>query len=184
MSGQEQVKGAGDKGFEVLAVDDGGEKAVLEQEFRALESFGEFLANGLLDDARTSKSNERAGLANIEVAEDGETGGNATSGGIGEHGNVGQFFVVEAREGRGNFGELHEADGAFHHARAARAGNGDEGLAGFDGEFDAASNFFTDDCAHGAAHEAKLHGTKDHGAAAALALFWCYRVIHAQSFLC
>src|SRR5260370_41593274 len=122
MSGQEQVKGAGDKGFEVLAVDDGVEKAVLEQEFRALESFGEFLANGLLDDARSSESNERAGLANIEVAEHGETGGNATSGGLGEHGNVGQVFVVEAREGRGKFGERHGGGGAVHQRRRARAG--------------------------------------------------------------
>src|SRR5258708_39216163 len=143
MSGQKEIEGAGDKGFEILAVDDGVEEAVLKQEFGALKAFGEFLANGLLDDARAGETDERAGLANIEVAEHGETGGNATSGGIGEHGNVGQFFVVEAREGRGNFGELHEADGAFHHARAARAGNGDEGLAGVDGESDTPSNFFT-----------------------------------------
>src|SRR5229473_3509607 len=126
ISCQKKIEGAGDKGFEVFAVDDGVEEAVFEQEFGALKAFGEFLANGLLDDAR-------AGLANVEVAEHGEAGGNATSGGIGEHGNVGQFFVVEAREGRGNFGKLHEADGAFHHARAAGTGDGDEGLASFDG---------------------------------------------------
>src|SRR5258708_4435551 len=148
MSGQKEIEGACDEGFEILAVDDGVEEAVLKQEFGALKAFGEFLANGLLDDARTGESNERAGLANVEVAEHGEAGGNATSGGIGEHGNVGKLFVVEAREGRGDFGELHQADGAFHHARAARAGNGDEGLAGFYGSFDAARYLFTDDCAH------------------------------------
>src|SRR5260370_29456476 len=125
------MEGGGDKGFEILAVDDGVEEAVLKQEFGALKAFGEFLANGLLDDARAGETDERAGLANVEVAEHGEAGGNATSGGIGEHGNVGQFFVVEAREGRGNFGELHEADGAFHPARAARSGDGDELLSRF-----------------------------------------------------
>src|SRR6266481_8372344 len=133
MSCQKKIEGAGDKGLELLAVDDGVEESVFEQEFGALETFGEFLANGLLDDARSSESNKRAGFANVEVAKHGEAGGHATSGGIGEDGDVRQFFVVEPREGRGNFGKLHEADGAFHHARTARAGNGDEGLAGFDG---------------------------------------------------
>src|SRR5216684_667198 len=133
MSCQKKIEGAGDERFEVLAVDDGVEESVLEQEFGALKAFGEFLANGLLDDARSSESNKRAGFADIEVAKHGEAGGHATSGGIGEHGNVRQFFVVEPREGRGNFGKLHEADGAFHHARTAGTGDGDEGLASFDG---------------------------------------------------
>src|SRR5258708_23532858 len=142
MSGQKQVEGAGDKGLEVLAMDDGVEESVLEQKFGALKSLGKFLADGLLDDARTGESNERAGLADIEVAEHGKTGGDAAGGGIGEHGNVRQLFVVEPRERGGNFGELHEADGAFHHARATGAGNGDEWLAWFDWEVCAPGDFF------------------------------------------
>src|SRR5882757_11428852 len=135
ISAQEQVEGAGDERLELLAVDDGVEESVFEQEFGALKSFGKFLANGLLDDARAGESNERAGFANVEVAKHGEAGRDTAGGGVGEHGNVGKFFVVQACEGGGDFGKLHEADGAFHHARAARAGNGDEGLASFDGEF-------------------------------------------------
>src|SRR6266478_8812647 len=136
MSCQKKIEGAGDKGLELLAVDDGVEESVFEQEFGALKSFGKFLANGLLDDARSSESNERAGFADIEVAQHSEAGSNAASGGIGEHGDVGQLLVVEAREGGGDFRELHEADGALHPARAAGAGDGDEGLAGFHGKFD------------------------------------------------
>src|SRR5258708_37023281 len=88
-SGQKEIEGAGDEGFEVLAVDDGVEEAVFEQEFGALKSFGEFLANGLLDDARAGESNERAGLTNVEVPEHCEAGRDTAGGGIGEHGNVG-----------------------------------------------------------------------------------------------
>src|SRR5712664_3072247 len=116
MSAQKKIEGAGDERFKFLAVDDSVEETVFEQEFGALKAFGEFLANGLLDDARAGESNERAGLANVEVSEHREAGGNAAGGGIGEHGNVGQFFLIQARKGRGNFGKLHKADGAFHHA--------------------------------------------------------------------
>src|SRR5229473_1599811 len=145
-------------------MDDGVEETVFEEEFGALETFGEFLADGLLDDARAGETDERAGFADVEVAEHGEAGGDTAGGGIGKHGDVGELFVVEAGEGGGNFGELHEADGAFHHARAAGAGDSDEGLAGFDGQLDAARDFFADYGAHGAADESKFHGAHDHGA--------------------
>src|SRR5258708_22112903 len=103
MSGQKQVEGAGDKGLEVLAMDDGVEESVLEQKFGALKSLGKFLADGLLDDARTGESNERAGFADVEVAEHGETRSNATCGRICQHGDVRELFVVEPRERGGNF---------------------------------------------------------------------------------
>src|SRR5216684_3098818 len=96
-SGQKEIEGAGDEGLEVLAVDDGVEETVFEEEFGALKSFGEFLADGLLDDAR-------AGFTDVEVAEHGEAGGDAAGGGVGEHGDVGNLFLVQAGEGSGNFG--------------------------------------------------------------------------------
>src|SRR5213594_3987977 len=105
MLGQEQVEGAGDKRLELLAVDHGVEKAVFEQEFGALKAFGEFLADGLLDDARARKADERAGLADVEVAQHGEAGGDATGGGIGKDGNVGQLFVIKPCESGRDLGE-------------------------------------------------------------------------------
>src|SRR5712664_394796 len=182
-SGQKEIKGACDEGFELLAVNDGVEKTVFEQEFGALKAFGEFLADGLLDDARAGETDERAGFADVEVAEHGEAGGDDDGGGIGEHRDVGELFVVEPGERGGNFGELHEADGAFHHARAARAGDGDERLAGFNGKFDATSDFFADYRAHGAADETEFHGAHDDWAAAELAFGGDDGVIHAEFFL-
>ena len=164
-------------------MDDGVEKAVLEKELGALESFGEFLANGLLDAAGAGKADERAGLRDVEVAEHGEAGGDAAGRRIGKQGNVREFLLVELGKGGGYFGKLHEADGAFHHARATGTRNGDEGLARVDGKFDAASDFFTDDGAHRAADEAELHGAEDDGPAAELAFGGDDGVVHAEFFL-
>src|SRR5947207_13254483 len=111
MLGQEQVEGAGDKRLELLAVDHGVEEAVFEQEFGALKAFGEFLADGLLDDARARKADERARLADVEVAEHGEAGGDASRGWISEHGDVRELFVIKPCESGRDLGELHEADG-------------------------------------------------------------------------
>src|SRR6267143_3366535 len=183
ISAQEQVEGAGDEGLELLAVDDGVEETVFEEEFGALKSFGEFLADGLLDDARAGKTDERAGFADVEVAEHGEAGGDAARGGVGEHRDIGQFFVIEAGKRGGHFRELHEADGAFHHARAAGTGDGDERLARFHGEFDSAGHFFSDDSAHRAADESELHRAEHDGTTVELAFGGDDRVIHAELFL-
>src|SRR5712692_4324553 len=156
---------------------------MLEKKLGALKSFGELLADGLLDHAWAGETNERAGLADVEVAEHGEAGGDAAGGGISQHGDVGQLFVVEPGERGGNFGELHEADGAFHHARAAGAGDGDERLTGFNGQFNAARDFFADYSAHGAADEAKFHGAHDHGTAVELAFGGDDGIVHAEFFL-
>src|ERR1700675_2679680 len=103
-------------------MDDGVEKAVLEKKLRALESFGKLLADGLLDDAGASEADERAGLRDVEVAEHGEAGSDAAGGGIGKQRNVRELFFIELGERGGYLGELHQADGAFHHAGAAGAG--------------------------------------------------------------
>src|SRR5882724_7711296 len=83
-SGQEQIEGIADEGFQFLAMDDGVEKTMLEQELGALESFGKLLANGLLDDAGAGEADERAGLRDVEVAEHGEAGGDAAGTGNGD----------------------------------------------------------------------------------------------------
>ena len=63
---------------------------MLEQKLAALKPFGQLLANGLLDDARTGEADQRAGFGNIQIAQHGEAGGNAAGGGIGEHADVRQ----------------------------------------------------------------------------------------------
>ena len=134
---------------------------MLEQEFGALEAFGELLADGLLDDARSREANERAGFGDVEVAEHGEAGGDAAGGRVGEHADVGQAEIVHLREAGGDLGQLHQADDALHHARAAGSGEDDKRAARLQAAVDGAGDGFADDRAHAATDEAVFHGADD-----------------------
>ena len=72
---------------------------MFEEELGALEAFREFLAGGLLDDAGAGEADEGAGFGDVEVAEHGEAGGDASGGGVGHQGDVGDLGVVEAGQG-------------------------------------------------------------------------------------
>jgi len=85
-------------------MDYGVEEAFFQQEFGALEAFGKLLADGLLNHAGAGKADQGAGLGNVEVAEHGKAGGDAASGGIGEHGDVGNPGVAQLRQRGGDFG--------------------------------------------------------------------------------
>ena len=105
---------------------------MFEQEFAALKTFRQFLPNRLLDDARPGKSDQRAWFRDIEIAEHGETGGNAAGGRIRQQGNERQLGVIESRQGGRDFRQLHQADGALHHARSAGARYSDKRLTRFE----------------------------------------------------
>jgi hypothetical protein len=152
--------------LEVFAGDDRVEEAVGEQEFGALEAFGELLADGLLDDAGAGEADERAGFGDVEVAEHGEAGGDAAGGGVGHDGDVGDFGVVETGQAGGDLGELHQGGDAFHHAGSARSGDDDEGVARREGAIDGAGDGLADDGAHATADEAVLHDGEDDGVGA------------------
>src|SRR5688572_11264490 len=53
----------------VPAIEDHVDRALLEQELGTLKSFGQRLAGRLLDDARTREADQRAGLGDVDVAE-------------------------------------------------------------------------------------------------------------------
>ena len=76
------------------------EHAVLEQELAALESFGQRLADRLLDDARTGKADERLRLGDVDVAQHGEARRDAAGRRIGEHRDVGQPRPIEPGQAR------------------------------------------------------------------------------------
>ncbi len=142
---------------------------MLEEELAALEAFGELLANGLLDDAGAGEADEGVGFCDVEVAEHGKAGGDATGGGVGHDGDVGDSGVVEAGEGGGDLGELHQGGDTFHHAGAAGCRDNDERVAGGEGAIDGAGDSFADDCAHAAANEGVLHHGEDDGVGAEVA---------------
>ena len=70
--------------------------AVLHQIFGALEAFGQLFADGLLDDARAGKADQRAGLGDVHVAQHRVGGGDAAGGRVGQHDDVGQAGFLAA----------------------------------------------------------------------------------------
>lgn len=165
-SGGHPGEGLVEVAAEIFAGDDGVQEAVFEEELGALEAFGELLADGLLDDAGAGEADEGAGFGDVEVAEHGEAGGDASGGGVGHDGDVGDFGVVEACEAGGDLGELHEGDDAFHHAGSSRGGDDDEGVSGVERAVYGAGDGFADDGTHAATDEGVFHHGEDDGVAA------------------
>ena len=159
--GVEKIESADEVGLEQTAMDDSVEEAFFQEELGALEAFWEFLTYGLLDNAGAGEADECAGFGYVQVAEHGEAGGDAAGGGIGEHADVGDAGRVQLRQGGGDFGHLHEAYHALHHACSAGGCDDDKRLAAETGAVRGASNGFADHRAHGTSDESVLHGADD-----------------------
>src|SRR6185312_3146633 len=84
----EEPEAAGDIPLHVGAFDHGVQKSMLQQKLAALETFGKLLADGLLDHARAREADERARLADVEVAQHGEAGGDAARGRVRQYADV------------------------------------------------------------------------------------------------
>src|SRR5438477_3831011 len=70
-STHEQFERVTKVGFHLFAMDHGIEESVLEQKFVTLEAFRQFLADGLLDNARSCEADQRSGFCDIQVAQHG-----------------------------------------------------------------------------------------------------------------
>ena len=77
-------------------------------ELRPLEALRQGLADGLLDDPGTGKADQGAGLGQDDVAQGGETGGDAAGGGVRENGDVQQSLFREPGQSRAGFRHLRE----------------------------------------------------------------------------
>ena len=97
------------------AIDETGFK----EKLGCLESFGKFLTDCLLDDARTSEADECARLGEDDIAKHGETRGDAASGRIGQHRDEQTLGFIETRQRGAGLGHLHERETRFVHACAA-----------------------------------------------------------------
>jgi len=106
--------------------------------------------------------------------------GDAAGRGIGEDGNKREADFIEPRERGGYFRELHQADGALHHAGAARTGNNHERNSFRNGGFNRARHFLADHRAHRAADEVELHRATDDRPPAQQALGGDNGVGHAE----
>ncbi len=101
-------------------------------------------------------------LGDVQVAQHGEAGGHAAGRRVGQDRDERNPGLVETGQRRRDLGQLHQADDAFHHARAAGGRHGDERLALVVGPIHGAGDGFADHGAHAAADEAVLHHAEDH----------------------
>ena len=136
-----------------------------EQELGRLKPLRQFLADRLLDNARSCKSDERARLRDIQVAEHGEARGDAARCGVRKDGDVGLFHFVEPCERGADFRHLHQANGALHHSRPARTRDDHQRQLPFDAAVNRSSDFLAHHRAHAPADELEFHGADDGGLA-------------------
>jgi len=73
----------------LAAIDDHVDGALFEQKLGTLEALGQLLAHRLLDDARAGEADQRAGLGDDDIADEGEGGRDAAHGRVGEDGDEG-----------------------------------------------------------------------------------------------
>src|SRR5256885_3875064 len=125
----ERVQEECDPLLELRARDDLIDEAVLEQEFGALKTFRQLLADGLAGHASARESDERARLGEDDVAERRERRQDSACRRICEHTDERNGRLVEASDRGNGLGELHQCDRPLLHPRAAGRGDDDERLA-------------------------------------------------------
>ena len=134
-------------------------EAVLHLELAALEPGGQLFADGLFNDTGPGKADEGSRLGQHDVAEAGEAGGDAASGGVGEHADVQPALGRKALDGGGRLGHLHQAENALLHPGSAAGRKDDQREPLGRGVLHGAGDLFAHRRAH-AAHEepAVQHG--------------------------
>src|SRR6516164_4905804 len=95
LGGLHEIECADQIRLELFAGYDGVKESLFQKKLGTLKTFGQLLADGLLDDARAGKTDQRAGLADIEVAQHGKACSHSAGRGIGEHANVRHALVIE-----------------------------------------------------------------------------------------
>ena len=148
-----------------MAVHDHVNHAVIAQIFGALETFRQFLADGLLDHARAGETDQRAGLGDLHVAQHGVGGSDAAGGWIGQHDDVRQLRLAQHLDADGGARHLHQRQDALLHPRAAGGGEYDERRFLLHRKLEPADDRFAGSHAERAAHEIEiLHRDDDRSA--------------------
>ena len=133
------------------------EKAMLQLKLTALKAVGQLFADGLLDDARPRKADERPRLCKHDVTQAGKAGGHTAGGGVGQYADIQSAAAAEPLQRGAGFGHLHQAEDALLHARAAGDGDAQHGQPLFRGHLKRPRDLFPNDRAHGAHHELRVH---------------------------
>lgn len=146
-----------DFGAELLAGNNGVDQTVCEHELGSLETFGEILMGGFLNDAWSRKSDHATWLSEVDVADSSEGGGDSSRGRVSENREVGQGGFLMTRERATGFGHLHEREHPLLHACTGGSRDHDDGPLFFGGSFDGSGDFFAYNGTHGTGKEFEVH---------------------------
>lgn len=103
--------------FELGPLDDEIEKTVCQEKLAALKTFREILPDGLLNHSRPRKSDERAGLSDIQVAEHCKRSRDSPGSRVGQDREIGDPRLPDLRQCRRDLGELHQREDPLLHSR-------------------------------------------------------------------
>ena len=138
------------------------------------------MLRGFLDHARTRKTDERLRLGYDHVTQRRVAGHHASRGWVREDRDVGQSGLGVQRERAACLGELHEAENALVHPRAAGCGDNDRRNLQLGGLLNRPRNFFPDNRAHTGAEEAEVHYCQRRIVTVELAEADHHGVVHAR----
>src|SRR5260221_1580117 len=103
----------GELAFHLETARDAIDHAVLEQELAPLEALGELLPDRRLDDARAREADERAGLRDVDVAEEREARRDASGRGMEQHAEERDPRVAQPLARGDGLRHLHEREDAL-----------------------------------------------------------------------
>src|SRR5262249_8015809 len=104
---------------QILARNNAVNETVLKQELAGLKPFGQFKADRVPDRPLAGKADEGARFRQGNVSLEGEAGGHAAHGGVGQDGKIETAGPVITPQGGRYLSHLHEGQDALLHAGAA-----------------------------------------------------------------
>ena len=135
--------------------------ALFQKIFRALEAFRQFLADRLLDHARSGKADERVGLGDMDIAQHGVGGCDTACGRVGQNDDIGQGRIAQHFHGDRGARHLHQRQAAFLHARATGSGENDQRCLALHRLFGGLDEALAGGHAERAAHEGEILNQDD-----------------------
>lgn len=157
-----KIDDSADLGAEVFSQNDAIDESLFEQEFGGLESFGQFLFDGIGDHTRPREADHGSRFRNDDVAEHREAGSDAGGGRVGQYGDVQPAGFIELAQQRRGLGHLHQGNHAFLHSCPAGSSYQHQREISIHGPFDRGGHFLAHHRTHAGHDERRIHHAQDH----------------------
>ncbi len=151
----------GHHGRQVLTRHDKINQTCAKQSFGVVRILRRWNSGGLLNNARSDKSNLRAWFGDDNVAEGCEACRDAAESGIRQDGNEGKACTIVKGSCRRHFGHLHQGEHPLLDSCSSAGCHAHQGETLLSGFFEGAGDFLSHDGTHGAAQKPKIENNQD-----------------------